>query len=140
MVMDAKKLEQSAKIYNQVKKLDAEIIELESMAEQLLHEETTSIIKIDIEKCELKADSLTYGIDSGRGSSGITFGAAIFPIGFLDSFNEEYKKRYPVKNNQSSSHDLTNNETLLVLGTLIHIKQNNRNSLLLELEKLGVKI
>lgn len=140
MGMDAKKLEKSAKIYKKVKKLDAEIIELESMAEQLLHEETTSTIKINFVNVEKNTERITYGLDSGGGTIGSRVGMAIFPVGLLDSFNEEYKKRYPTNSKESSSHDLTNNETLLVLGTLIHIKQNNRVSLLLELQKLGVKI
>lgn len=135
--MEIKNLQKATKVLGQIEKIDHEIIRIEKIAMLLADKSEGASIKITAKnasdktqrdkikfKSPFAADMLpsgfgflgaimlgqTNGIDSGQADNGLTLEMAI-----------------------------TDSESLMVLGILINSKNRQRNNLLKQLERLGVK-
>ncbi|HZW66383.1 MAG TPA: hypothetical protein VFF23_11875 [Hanamia sp.] len=141
--MDFKKLERATKIYEQLKQLDKEIIEIDRFAMLVANGEIKSSFELKIDDIgKKKEDSDKVGFDEDgsliKGTSDSlyeqmrrSFYMPILSFG-CDTGKETDKNVHLLKN------ELSENATMSILGVLLQEKQFKRTNLLTQLQRLGV--
>jgi len=132
--MDIKKLEKATKIYERIRVLDGEIIEIEKNAMLVANGETKSGFELKIENLagvENSEEDSDDKNDSGIGGY-FTFGI----LGYIERKNNIREN----KNESIFKSDLSVNSTMAILGVLLHEKQHQRQILISKLEKMGVLV
>lgn len=131
--MELSKMDKVFRAYEEIKLLDAEIIELDKVAMQLANDDTEVSLDFKLttftEKKEETSVSLESIYDSYKTSlfNGLWFQA--------NSTTPENNK-----NNRVFSHSISTTNSLKILGILLSDKMEKRQKLLNKLSKFGVKI
>ena len=146
--MNIQQLERSQKIYLDIKKLDAEIIEIDKVAQLIANGNAevnlTLTVKDITPKIEQKEKVTTE--DGSLQSEILTF-----EIGGLDLSERMSKLSHSIWGGISSKPHVSENETKLtadlsenlsfnVLAILLHDKQTKREKLINNLKKIGVTL
>jgi len=130
--MNVKKLNRATTILNKIKDLDAEILILDKLAMQSANEENVTVMKLQVvdlkkkSKEELKETASYESILSGMINMSYMYGGI-----------EKPKKP---ESEMEYSHELSDVTALQVFGLLLGDKMAKRNSLLTQLQKLGVNL
>lgn len=140
--MNITKLEKATKIYEQIKILDSQIIQIDKFAMLVANGEIKSSFELKIEDIGKKKEdeekisfdedgSLIKGVPN---SSRSIFSAWGFVIPFSSNEIKVNENEYFLKN------ELSINATMSILGVLLYEKQAQRQLLLNDLEKIGIDI
>lgn len=136
--MNIKNLGKATKLYEEVRVLDAEIIEIDKMAMIVAEGETKSFFKLRIEDFIKKEEPVSSILDEDGSINADYFKKKIqkrlSPISFFGCSNEEKKP----KPGTILKSKLSETVTMQILGILLCEKQSLRNNLLKRIEKLGV--
>lgn len=141
--MKIKDLSKAAKILEKLSILDKQINEIEKVAEMIANSETESSFTFSMKvkdvkkeqeesiKATIDSDGLLSFGDSGRGLSGLSrlYGFSMFAT---DSKSDKKDK------SEKLNFDLSENESLGLLGLMIGKKQRERQELLIALSEYGV--
>jgi hypothetical protein len=132
--MNLKKLEKAAKIYEKIKELDAQIIEIDKFAMMAANQEIKASFELKIENLtKEKEDVPKVGFD-GDGSLQFSYDrmmrSMMMPTFIYGQTPQKKDNEYLLKQN------LSENNTLNILGILLYEKQSIRNALLSQLEGL----
>lgn len=131
-MIDIKALEKSAKIFEKIKKLDSEIIEIDKYALLVANGDCEPSFELHFVTQKNKEE---IEEETNKSESSGTF----FYIHQLMS----YKPITEASNNTNTeklADTLTENATLQILGILLCEKYNKRTQLLKQLEKYGVQV
>ena len=142
--MNIKKLEKATKIFEQIKVLDAQIIEIDRFAMLVANGEIKSSFELkvedigkkkeDEEKVSFDADgSLIKGDSIPEYSFRINWGS-IIPCGLTGSSDKKNKNEHLYKT------ELSENGTMQILGILLYEKQQQRQALIQKLQSYGVAV
>lgn len=141
--MELSKLEKATKIFNAIKVLDAEIVELDKVAMIVANGGGESsfeltingvIVKDETEKVKFDEDgSLILPKENESPYRSIFLDFAL-PSYFRRDEKKEEKNKTVIKNS------LSEKSTMLILGILLEEKKMKRNKYLKQLEKIGVNI
>ena len=138
--MDIKRLEKATKIYEQIKLLDAEIIEIDRFAMLIANGEIKSSFELKVDDIGSKKEDENKVRFDSDGSIINTqqmqtmMYNSIFPSWFQQIDNSTIKN----KNEHSLKYPISDHTTMSILGILLCEKQSKRKSLLNDLEQLGV--
>lgn len=126
--MNYTKLEKAAKVYEWIKKLDAEIIELEKMANKIADgdKEITVSIKVPIPKKEEELNRETYDTSLSLGWS--------FSFDLSAPLRRSARATAPTHDEWSSDIDET--AAFHMLGYFLAAKQRKRERLLKQIQEL----
>lgn len=146
--MDINNLERANEILLQIKKLDAEIIEIDRLALLAADGEIKSSFKMSI--CDIgnvKAESEKAKFDDdgsliSNGTSGSKYTSIFESITFLANNLRQAQATHAaaVKNTGTLEQELSNSSTLLLLGVLLGDKQSRRRYLIKELKTYGINL
>jgi hypothetical protein len=131
--MNLKQLSKAQKIYEEITRIDKEIINIESLAQKLANDDIQFNLQIEIEDLintevepEQKLDAYPCGTPR------IQFA---WSLGGICNTSEAKPKTEVLKET-----GLNNSLSLQILGVLLYNKQQIRKGLLAQLEKMGVAI
>lgn len=135
--MNFKQLDMAARIYDQIKALDAEIIEIDRIALLVANGDTQSSFELKIEDIGGRNE------EDGNVQSdqwGPIFAIQLRPIeDWLNSLNGHRFSGHPYRNN-ILKNQLSESSTMRILGVLLGDKQSKREALLDQLEAIGVAV
>lgn len=138
--MELKKLTKVSKIFDRIKELDKEIIELDKLAMDAVNDKMNIELNLTIENLSKKEDQenkVTIDSDGslnfGGSSEGLE-GMYRRMMGFSLGLQEQTKK-----NTTELKNKLTSKDFLLILKVLLDSKNEERNSLFNQLSNLGVR-
>jgi hypothetical protein len=139
--MDFKKLEKANKIYQEIKALDKEIIEIENNAMLIANGDVKLSLTLNINDLTKKAEAESKVAFDEDGSliinSSTSLRSLIYnPFFSLDGGSATEEKKEDNKHKYSS--DIKENEALQILGILLYVRQTKRQQLINRLNKMGV--
>ncbi len=132
--MDFKKLEKAAKLYEQIKQLDAEIIEIDKFALTVANNETESCFELrckDLTKQKEKENKLEFDEDGSIKREGDNTLRLSLLSGWMLPTNITIPNDDIVIKSQLSVNNVMN-----MLGILLHDKQTKRQQIIEKLNKL----
>jgi hypothetical protein len=129
--MDFKKLENAQKAYDEIKKLDAEIIVIEKVAMVVAQNKTEIIFKMSVEDLEKKPKK--DDILDGDGSLKLGDSAQ---SGLFVWFGGATNVKEPEKDVMQILEAIPDTTALQVLGVLMNVKQERRKQLIDYMNKI----
>jgi len=132
--MDFKKLEKAAKLYEQIKQLDADIIEIDKFALTVANNETESFFELrckDLTKQKEKENKLEFDEDGSIKREGDNTLRLSLLSGWMLPTNITITNDDIVIKSQLSVNNVMN-----MLGILLHDKQTKRQQIIEKLNKL----
>ena len=142
--MNFKKLEKATKIYEQIKLIDAQIIEIDRFALLVANGEIKSSFELKIEDIgKKKEDAGRVGFDEDGSlvkkglQNTLGLDSYFMPVSWLSRFSNPEQECS--KNDHLLKHELGINATMQILGVLLCEKKAMRQSLLSNLESLGIQ-
>ena len=140
--MELKKLNKASKIFDRIKELDKEIIELDKLAIVAINDKTEIKLNLTIENITKKENDENKVSFDEDGS--LVFGRSVGRISGLYGFweqrmNELSSEIKQPKNTTELKNKLNSRDFLLVIKVLLESKNEERNSLFKQLSDLGVR-
>ncbi len=139
--MDIKKLEKAAKIYGQIKILDAQIIDIDKFAMTVANNETKSSFELrceDLSKKKEDEEKINFDDDGSIIKKHSESYKSVFdlwtPRLYSQSVEDKNDNEIILKN------ELSVNAVMAILGVLLHEKQAQRILLMNQLQKIGVAV
>jgi len=139
--MELKKIEQANKLFLSIKKLDAEIIELDKFAQLLLNGGSDTRINLSFEPKKEKKEKVKFDEDGSlitgtptANLSALTYTFSFSGLSGLCSSSDKSEKESELK------QSISENTMLQVIGVLIGQKNNEREIHLKGLTKMGFKL
>jgi hypothetical protein len=136
--MKLSRFEKAQKVYEQVKQLDKEIIEIEKIAGMVANgrnEIKLSIKLNDLEK-QKDSDKVKFDDDGSLVMPGQNNNNSFSFLVFSSPPRKEEERKYTTR----LDDQLTDEATLQVLGVLIMNKNEKRQALIIALQKIGLEI
>ena len=126
--MKINKLAKAAKLLENLKQFDAEILEIERYAMEIANEECVVTLQLSVENKDKEAPSEEFRLPN--------------PMEIYSFLIPRYVAVDQHKSTKSKSlaHNITETETLMVLGVLLQIKQHKRKNIIHQLQSMNVDI
>lgn len=142
--MELNKLEKAGKLLAEIKKLDADIIEIEKIAMMAANGEAETFFElkvVDIKKQFEEPTKIQLDEDGSLPSTSYSLLSDMMrkyssPFPWM----ERTEDKKPPKNEMNISNQLSERATMLILGVLLEEKQSKRLRYINKLKNLGVAI
>ena len=133
--MDFKKLDKAKKIFEKIIVLDAEIIEIDKIANSVANEDVQVTLSLSVRNLS-KDSSNSVGLDE---DGSLVYGSMKWlDYGSLFGFGSSSKKQKENKFTERIEKQVSESVSLNILGVLLAEKNLERDILIKELSKLGV--
>jgi hypothetical protein len=138
--VNIKKLDKANKIYQQIKELDKEIIEIDKHAMLIANGEVKLSLTLnidDLKKKEKEESKVKFDEDGSIvvNDGVVSLSWSTMFIGLPTNVTEDKNKHTTTFNTQ-----VIENEALQILGVLLYVRQQKREQLLDRLHKMGIAI
>lgn len=132
MKIDIAKFEKAGKLFDQIKKLDSEIIEIDKFAMLSANGDNKASLSMSIDKEKEEVVKPVLDEDNSLARGLLSY---ISPF----SWSEGYRaKSTQADDKHCVSYEVSVNVTMQILGVLLREKQIQRDALIVKLNKMGV--
>ena len=132
-----KDLEKAKNIYNKIKKLDAEILSIEKLANEIITDECELLFALNLtNNTQLQKQKVSFDDDGSLVSRNLELNRRSGLIRFFNSSAIEF----PNEPKQVTTFRFEDNDCLKTLQFILNLKVESRQVLLFELGKMGFDV